>query len=149
MAFGLAGIFTALVTLVWFYNSSPKMPTLGELSKADEKPAFSDFFSGFKDQMAAVGESVEEVEKQVSTEIAPKDAVVEDWRNTLASSPVAATSSPLNSILASTSLSTTTKSDPEQVSPVVVEEKVEGTRSIRIVATKTSSSTVATSTFSH
>ncbi|MBP6881182.1 MAG: hypothetical protein KBC35_01000 [Candidatus Pacebacteria bacterium] len=155
VALGLASVFTAMVTLVWFYNSPAKMPALGEMVVKEEKPAFSGFFSGFKDQLASVGQSVESVKEASTTNVLPEEEN-QDWRNSFAnSSTTLMSSSPLDNMFATSSGSSTTgissygfaSTTYEQAPAAVIEEKEEAPRSIRIVTTKTATS--GTTTLTH
>lgn len=161
IALVFAGSFTALVSLVWLYNFPSKIPALGEVVKKDDKPAFSDFFSDFKDQVATVKESSVE-EDSLQREI---DARLRSVKNT--SEPATTTVS--QDIFGTTTASTTedeilwrfsttsntaTEDSSRQTTPepatdaaepvIEPQPQSEAPRSIRIVTTNTSSTTSTT-----
>lgn len=160
VALGLASVFTAVVATVWLYNQPARLFELKDVSLTEEEPAFSGFFSGFKDQFAAVGQSSgnnEEGNSESSATTVALEQQETDWRNTLPQSSTAARPfSPIEDMFATSSDVTTVDHSEYGFASTTLAQPVSGTattvgegevsRSIRIITTKTATSGTATST---
>lgn len=141
IALGLAGVFTAIISMIWLYNLPARYSALEEEHKEKESSGFASLFSGFKDQFASVKEATpEEVEPTSTIDIQDNRTNVGDGNVPIQDWALQNTSNVENS--------TTSSSSVSQYGFATSSQKVQSTESsnrpIRII-TISNASTTATS----
>lgn len=142
IAMGIAGVFTAMVFMVWIYNMPERFASIAEKNSNDSSPGFSQLFSEVSSQASAIKASIsgEEDIKAGFEEVEPESQTVDGFWSEATTSPIlvaastTVTSSPNQASSTVSTSSSTPAQQPATVSP----------REVRIVTT--SSSSLATTT---
>jgi len=148
IALGIAGVFTAMIVMVWAIDMPARYSEIQQNQADDESTSFFNLFSNFKEQLATAEEATPDENATTSTqviksEIDGQDVPVEDWA-LQGVSGVGTTSQ--NRATSSVATATTTAAFATSSDTVTNNET--NPRAIRIVTVNKASTTSTSSTTS-
>lgn len=156
IALGCAGIFTALITVIWLANMPARFTTTEDvLLSTEESSNFSNLFSNLKEQFAAAGESLSGQDLATSTsstlatgevEAEKQNIPVSDWALQEPSSQQTENQR-LIFTTSTTTLATTSTSTVANLTPSVASSsESEVAQEVRDLTIKTSEATITATT---
>lgn len=147
IALGIAGVFTAMIAIVWIIDMPARYDKIEQKHANDESPSFFSLFTDFKDQLATAKESTAEAEtptsiRVIETENTHKEVSMDEWA--LPQAAGVSTSSTRSATSSDFTTSTTSVTESGEIDSNASGEISE--RPIRIITINKNSTTSTTTT---